>query len=148
MDFDFAKAVEASRDNPVFYVHYAYARIHSLSRRAIEAKIDLSAEPDLSLLDGRDLILVKLMAQFPRVVEAAASAREPHRIAFFLFELAGAFHAMWNAGIDDPQRRFILEDDAPLSHARLSLANAIGQVIRNGMALMGVEPMQQMPRAP
>ena len=146
MDFDFAKAVEASRDNPVFYVHYAYARIHSLSRRAIEAKIDLRVEPDLSLLDGRDLILVKLMAQFPRVVEAAASAREPHRIAFFLADLAAAFHAVWNAGSDDPARRFIRDDNAPLSRVRLFLAAAVGQSIRNGLALMGVEPMQQMPR--
>ncbi|WP_159831394.1 arginine--tRNA ligase [Novosphingobium sp. TCA1] len=148
MDFDFAKVVEASRDNPVFYVHYAHARIHSLSNRAAEAGIEQGGTPDLTRLDDRDLALVKHAARFPRVVEASAAAREPHRIAFFLAELAAAFHAMWNAGIDDPQRRFLMEDDAPLSHARLSLANAIGQVIRNGMALMGVEPMQQMPRAP
>ena len=148
MDFDFAKVVEASKDNPVFYVHYAHARIHSLANRAAEAAFEQGATPDLTRLDDRDLALVKQAAQFPRIVEASAAAREPHRIAFFLAELAAAFHAMWNAGIDDPQRRFILKDDAPLSHARLALANAIGQVIRNGMALMGIEPMQQMPRAP
>ncbi|WP_298089110.1 arginine--tRNA ligase [uncultured Sphingomonas sp.] len=148
MDFDFAKVVEASKDNPVFYVHYAHARIHSLANRAAEAAFEQGATPDLTRLDDRDLALVKQAAQFPRIVEASAAAREPHRIAFYLADLAAAFHAMWNAGIDDPQRRFILKDDAPLSHARLSLANAVGQVIRNGMALMGVEPMQQMPRAP
>ena len=148
MDFDFAKVVEASKDNPVFYVHYAHARIHSLANRAAEAAFEQGATPDLTRLDDRDLALVKQAAQFPRIVEASGAAREPHRIAFFLAELAAAFHAMWNAGIDDPQRRFILKGDAPLSHARLALANAIGQVIRNGMALMGIEPMQQMPRAP
>lgn len=148
MDFDFAKVVEASKDNPVFYVHYAHARIHSLANRAAEAGLEQGATLDLTRLDDRDLALVKQAAQFPRIVEASGAAREPHRIAFFLAELAAAFHAMWNAGIDDPQRRFILKDDAPLSHARLALANAIGQVIRNGMALMGIEPMQQMPRAP
>lgn len=148
MDFDFAKVVEASKDNPVFYVHYAHARIHSLANRAAEAGLEQGATLDLTRLDDRDLALVKQAAQFPRIVEASGAAREPHRIAFFLAELAAAFHAMWNAGIDDPQRRFILKGDAPLSHARLALANAIGQVIRNGMALMGIEPMQQMPRAP
>lgn len=148
MDFDFAKAVEASRDNPVFYVHYAHARIQSLSQRASAAGVVLSGKPDLTPLDTQDLTLVKLAAQFPRVVEAAASAREPHRIAFFLADLAAAFHAAWNAGIDDPGRRFIRADNAPISRARLFLAGAIGQVFRNGLALIGVEPVQHMPRTP
>ena len=107
MDFDFAKVVEASKDNPVFYVQYAHARICSLHRRAAEAGIELPAEADLSLLDEEELALVRLAAQFPRAVEAAAAAHEPHRIAFWLGELAAAFHALWNRGNDDPERRFL-----------------------------------------
>ena len=145
MDFDFATVVEASKTNPVFYVQYAHARICSLAGRAAEADIGLEDAPDLTLLDSASLTLVKRAAEFPRIVEAAAAAREPHRIAFFLEELASEFHALWNAGNEDQKRRFISEN-APVSRARLFLANAIGQVIRNGLALMGVEPIHQMER--
>ncbi|MGH6780981.1 MAG: arginine--tRNA ligase, partial [Sphingomonadaceae bacterium] len=107
MDFDFAKVVEASKDNPVFYVQYAHARIRSLNRKAAEAGIACDAA-DLALLDAEELTLVKLAAQFPRIVESAASAREPHRVAFYLFDLAAAFHALWNVGNDRPERRFLL----------------------------------------
>ncbi|MBA4763271.1 arginine--tRNA ligase [Sphingomonas sp.] len=144
MDFDFAKVVEASKDNPVFYVQYAHARVASLHRRAADAGLDLSGEADLSLLDTRELALVKLAAQYPRVVEGAAAAREPHRIAFYLYDLAAEFHAWWNMGNDDPSRRFILPDNVPLTRARLSLADAIGQVIRNGLNIMGVEAVQEL----
>ncbi len=144
MDFDFAKVVEASKDNPVFYVQYAHARIKSLGRRAAEAGIVVDRNPDLSRLDTEELGLVKLAATFPRVVEAAANAREPHRIAFFLGDLAGAFHGWWNAGNDDPARRAVQADDAELTAARLFLADAIGQLVRNGLALMGVEPVEEM----
>ena len=143
MDFDFAKVVEASKDNPVFYVQYAHARVHSLHRKAAEAGITCG-EVDLSLLDTEDLALVKLAAQFPRVVEGAASAREPHRIAFYLYDLAGLFHAQWNAGNDRPERRYLLADQPELTCARLFLARGIGQIIRNGLALMGVEAVQEM----
>ena len=143
MDFDFAKVVEASKDNPVFYVQYAHARVHSLHRRAAEAGLVLPPA-DLSRLDTTELGLVKLAAQFPRVVEAAAAAREPHRIAFYLYDLAAEFHALWNMGNDDPSRRFLLPDDTALSAARLSLADAIGQIIRNGLAIMGVEAVEEM----
>src|SRR3546814_3985719 len=118
MDFDFAKVVEASKDNPVFYVNYAHARIASLHRRAEEVGIDCPGA-DLSHLDTHELALVKLAAQFPRVVETAATAREPHRIAFYLYDLAAMFHALWNVGNDTPERRFLIADDAALTCARL-----------------------------
>ncbi|WP_322963181.1 arginine--tRNA ligase [Sphingomonas fuzhouensis] len=143
MDFDFAKVVEASKDNPVFYVQYAHARIASLKRRAAEAGIE-GGTADLSLLDAEDLALVKLAAQFPRIVETAATAREPHRIAFYLYDLAAAFHAAWNVGNDRVDRRFLIAEDAELTRARLFLSDGIGQIIRNGLALMGVEAVSEM----
>jgi len=143
MDFDFAKVVEASKDNPVFYVQYAHARVASLKRRAAEAGIACNGV-DLSHLDTEDLALVKLAAQFPRVVETAAAAREPHRIAFYLYDLAAEFHASWNVGNDRPERRFLLTDNHDLTCARLFLGDAIGQIIRNGLAIMGVEAVEEM----
>jgi arginyl-tRNA synthetase len=144
LDFDFAKVVEASKDNPVFYVQYAHARICSLHRRAKEDGFDLSAPADLSLLDEDELGLIKLAAQFPRIVEAAALAHEPHRIAFYLGDLAAALHAQWNKGNDDPSRRFLLAERPELTGARLELAAAIGQVIRNGLGIMGVTAAEEM----
>jgi len=143
MDFDFAKVVEASKDNPVFYVQYAHARIASLGRRLADTGMELSL-PDMSRLDTAELALVKLAAQFPRVVEGAANSREPHRIAFYLNDLAGSFHAWWNMGNDDPARRIILTDDSATTSARLFLARQIGQIIRNGLTLMGVEALSEM----
>ncbi|WP_271299227.1 arginine--tRNA ligase [Sphingomonas sp. CV7422] len=143
MDFDFAKVVEASKDNPVFYVQYAHARVASLHRRAEEAGIVAEAA-DLSRLDTEELALVKLAAQFPRIVETAAAAREPHRIAFYLYDLAAAFHAAWNVGNDRPERRFLVADDATVTAARLALATAIAQIIRNGLSIMGVVAVSEM----
>ena len=143
MDFDFAKVVEASRDNPVFYVQYAHARIHSLHRRVADANVFLNA-PDLSRLDTEDLALVKLAAQFPRVVEGAAATREPHRIANYLYDLAAAFHAHWNVGNDRPDRRFLLPEDAGMTAARLFLADAVASIIRGGLSIMGVEAVTEM----
>jgi arginyl-tRNA synthetase len=143
MDFDFAKVVEASKDNPVFYVQYAHARIRSLQRKAA-AGVDASAPVDLALLDAEELGLVKVAAQFPRVVEGAAQAHEPHRIAFYLHDLAAAFHALWNRGNDDPSRRFLIEDNQALTRARLELAAAIGQIIRSGLNIMGVAAAEEM----
>ncbi len=143
MDFDFAKVVEASKENPVFYVQYAHARIHSLHRRAGEAGV-VADGADLSRLDTQELALVKLAAQFPRVVETAAAAREPHRIAFYLYDLAAEFHAAWNVGNDRPERRFLISDDPAVTAARLSLAAAIGRIIRNGLSIMGVEAVTEM----
>ncbi len=144
MDFDFAKVVEASKDNPVFYVQYAHARIRSLHRRAKEEGLALPETADLSLLDADELELVKLAAQFPRIVEGAAASREPHRIAFYLGDLAAAFHAQWNKGNDDPEKRFLMAQNPDLTRARLELADAIGQIVRNGLALMGVEAVEEM----
>jgi len=143
MDFDFAKVVEASKDNPVFYVQYCHARICSTLRKAeVEGLAPSSAA--LERLGEEELALVKLAAQFPRLVEAAATAREPHRIAFFLHDLAAAFHAYWNLGNDRPDKRFIVSSDGELSGARLFLAAQIGQLVRNGLALLGVEAVQEM----
>lgn len=142
MDFDFAKVVEASKDNPVFYVQYAHARIASVGRKA-GAEVT-GAALDLSRLDTVELALVQRAAQFPRIVESAAAAREPHRIAFYLYDLASDLHGWWNLGNDDPARRVLVEGDPGLSRARLFLAQAIGQTIRNGLAIMGVEAVQEL----
>ena len=144
LDFDFAKVVEASKDNPVFYVQYAHARISSLKRKSAEAGVDLSTAADLSLLDEEELALVKRAAQYPRVIEGAATTHEPHRIAFFLYDLAAEFHALWNRGNDDPSRRFLIENNPQLSRARLELALGIAQIIRSGLDLMGVAATEEM----
>ena len=143
MDFDFAKVVEQSRDNPVFYVQYAHARITSLLRRA-EAEGLVPDGHNLEILRPEDLDLVRVAAQFPRVVMAAVKAREPHRIAFYLSDMAGAFHSFWTAGNERAELRVIQPDDPALTAARLYLAAALGQVLRNGLALMGVEPAWEM----
>ncbi len=143
MDFDFAKVVEASKDNPVFYVQYAHARIRSTLRKGA-AEGFAPADSDLELLGDEELELIKLAAQFPRLVEAAAAAREPHRVAFYLYELAGALHAFWNVGNDRPEKRFIVAQNGKLSAARLYLATQIGQLIHNGLAILGVEAVEEM----
>ena len=143
MEFDFAKVVEASKDNPVFYVQYAHARISSTLRKA--AGEGLKPDPAaLNRLGDEEIALVRLAAQFPRIVEAAASAREPHRIAFYLYDLAAALHAFWNLGNDEPEKRFIVAHDPALTGARLFLARQIGQVVHNGLALLGVQAVEEM----
>ena len=143
MDFDFAKVVEASKDNPVFYVQYAHARIRSSLRKAAAEGIEPS-DGALEQLGEEELDLIKLAAQFPRLVEAAASAREPHRVAFFLHDLAAAFHAYWNLGNDRPEKRLIVVNDLNLSRARVYLSARIGQVIKNGLSLLGAEAVEEM----
>ena len=143
MDFDFAKVVEATKDNPVFYVQYAHARIASLGRKAAELGV-AEGVPDLNLLGDADFELVKHAAQFPRIVESAASAREPHRIAFYLYDLAAAFHGYWHRGNDDPLARVLLSHDHDLTRARLFLSRQIGQVIANGLGILGVQPAESM----
>ena len=143
MDFDFARVVEASKDNPVFYVQYCHARIRSTQRKAAAEGIAATADA-LARLDADELALVKLAAQFPRVIEAAAQAREPHRVAFFLYDLAAAFHAHWNAGNDNPAKRFIVAHDRQLTAARLFLTAQIGQVVKNGLAILGVEAAEEL----
>lgn len=144
MDFDFAKVVEASKDNPVFYVQYAHARISSTLRKGKDEEGYTPSPEHIALLGAEEIALIREAANFPRIVNAAAKAGEPHRIAFFLADLAAAFHAYWNLGNDRPDKRFILAQQPELSSARLFLAANIGQVIRNGLRVMGVEAATQM----
>ncbi|MBU6475135.1 MAG: arginine--tRNA ligase [Alphaproteobacteria bacterium] len=151
LEFDFAKVVEQSKDNPVFYVQYAHARCHSVFRNAKEMwpDADFSVEAllkaDMKRLDSEEeLKLVRLMAGWPRHVEAAAEAHEPHRVTFYLHDLAAAFHAFWNKGRDDATLRFLIEKDKDLSFARLALVKAVATVIASGLAVMGVEPVEEM----
>ena len=129
------------KDNPVFYVQYACA--DQLAEAQGGGSWGMDAPADLKLLDDEEIALVKLAAQYPRTVEAAM-AHEPHRIAFYLYDLAAAFHALWHRGNDDPERRFLVDNNPELSRARLELALGIGQVIRSGLALMGVAATEEM----
>jgi arginyl-tRNA synthetase len=147
LDFDLVKVKEQSKDNPVFYVQYAHARICSVMRNAAENGIDVSglACADLaSLTDAGEIALIKAMARWPRVVESAAEAHEPHRIATYLHELASDFHGHWNRGKDDPSLRFIVDDDATATRARLALIDGVRQVIAAGLAIFGVDPVEEM----
>jgi len=146
-DFDLVKATEQSRDNPVWYVQYAHARTRSVMRQASAAGIvvdRLEGAPLERLVDAAELAMVRLIAQWPRQVEAAAAAHEPHRIAFFLYELAAAFHAHWTRGREESGLRFVVEGDADLTRARLALVQAIGFVIGSGLKVFGVTPVEEM----
>ena len=151
LDFDLAKVIEQSKDNPVFYVQYAHARGKSVERQALAAVsgIDLSAaalaQADLSLLDDEgETALVKLIAQYPRQIEAAALAHEPHRIAFYLHDLASAFHSHWNRGKDQPHLRFINEERRDLTTARLALVVSLTSVLASGLQILGVSAPDEM----
>lgn len=149
LDFDFAKVLEQSKDNPVWYVQYASARVHSVLRRAREAGIDVSDEAllaaDLSRISHpAELDLAKKVAEWPRIVEHAARAHEPHRVAFFLYELASDLHSLWNRGNDDTSLRFIQDDDFDTSQAKIALVRAVGVVISCGFAILGVTPAEEM----
>ncbi len=148
LDFDFAKVLEQSRENPVFYVQYAHARVHSVLRKAAEAGVATDLETlqhaDLSQLDHEaELKLAQKLAEWPRMVETAARSNEPHRIAFYLYELAGDFHGLWNRGNDVPELRF-LQDDAALSQSKIALAQAAAIVIASGLGILGVKPAEEM----
>jgi len=151
LEFDFAKVVEQSKDNPVFYVQYAHARCYSVLRNAKEMFPDMAsdamslADANVSRLASEDeLKLVRLMAAWPRHVEQAAEAAEPHRITFYLQELAAEFHAFWNKGREDNSLRFLHENDRGLSHARLALVRAVATVIASGLTVMGVTPLEEL----
>ncbi|HYH71222.1 MAG TPA: arginine--tRNA ligase, partial [Methyloceanibacter sp.] len=151
LDFDFAKVTEQSRDNPVFYVQYAHARASSVLRNVEGVFPDLRsggrnlAEADLDRLnDDSELALIKRIAHFPRIVEAAAAAHEPHRIAFYLYDLAGDFHGLWNRGKDSPQLRFIYDSDRELTRARLALVVSTQRVLALGLGILGVDAMQEL----
>jgi arginyl-tRNA synthetase len=145
LDFDFAKVTEQSKDNPVFYVQYAHARTCSVLRNAAEEGFSPAGTPSFDLLtDEAELGLVRRLAEFPRLVEAAAQAHEPHRISFYLFDLAGEFHALWNKGKDSPHLRFILKEDVKLTQTRLAFLLAIRYVLANGLRILGVRPAEEM----
>ncbi|MGF1446304.1 MAG: arginine--tRNA ligase [Pikeienuella sp.] len=149
LDFDFAKALEQSRENPVWYVQYAHARVHSVLAKAAGSGIDCGDHAligaDLARLeDPSELALSKKIAEFPRLAEAAAQAHEPHRIAFYLYDLASEFHAHWNRGQDRPELRMLREDAPELTLARLALARAVGVVISTGLGILGVTPMREL----
>jgi arginyl-tRNA synthetase len=145
MEFDLDKVVEQSRDNPVFYVQYAHARCRSVLRMAGDPAVaDLIAAPLDALGDPAEMALIRRIAAWPRTVEAAAEAREPHRIAFFLRDLAEDFHILWNKGRDDATLRFLQGDEPEATRARLALVAATAAVIRSGLAVMGVAPAEEM----
>ena len=146
-DFDLAKATEQSRDNPVWYVQYAHARTNSVMRQAAAADISIERYEEATLdrlVDPGELALIRLVAQWPRQVEAAALAHEPHRIAFYLYDLAAAFHAHWTRGRDETGLRFVVEGDRTLTEARLALVKGIGFVISSGLKVFGVKPVEEM----
>jgi arginyl-tRNA synthetase len=137
--------VEQSRENPIFYVQYAHARCRSVLRSAGDpAAGELATVPLDSLTDAAELALIRRLTAWPRTVEAAAVAREPHRIAFFLHDLAGDFHVLWNRGREDTTLRFIRGDEPEATRARLALVAATAMVIRSGLAVMGVTPVEEM----
>ncbi|GAB4178929.1 MAG: arginine--tRNA ligase [Thalassobaculales bacterium] len=146
LEFDYAKVTEQSRDNPVFYVQYAHARCRSVLRHAAGrlAAIDWAATDLSPLTDPDELALIRRMAEWPRLVEAAAEAQEPHRIAFYLHDLAADFHSLWNKGKDDASLRFIQEEDAAATMARLALVQAVAHVIASGLGVMGVVPLEEL----
>lgn len=148
LDFDFDKVLEQSRDNPVFYVQYAFARVTSVLNKASEAGVAVDdatlAAANLSLLDHEaELALAAKLAEWPRLVETAARTNEPHRVAFYLYDLAGTFHGLWNRGNDVPGLRF-LQDDPATSQAKIALARACSVVIAAGLGILGVEPAKEL----
>ncbi len=149
LDFDFARVMEQSKDNPVFYVQYANARINSVVRRAVEAGFAVDdatiAAADLTKLSHpAELGLAQKIAEWPRVVDVAARNNEPHRVAFYLYELASDFHGLWNKGNDDTTLRFVQDGDAATTHAKIALVKAVGVVISAGLGILGVTPVEEM----
>jgi arginyl-tRNA synthetase len=151
LEFDLAKVIEQSRDNPVFYVQYAHARARSVMRHAQSEMPNIDAAPAAlarapldRLADAAELNLAKLLAGWPRLVESAADAHEPHRVAFYLYDVAAAFHGLWNKGKDDASLRFLIATDAALTAARLALVQATATIIASGLEIMGVEPVEEM----
>lgn len=151
LDFDFVKVTEKSRDNPVFYVQYAHARAHSVYRNTLEVFPDLKHDSldveklKLSLLNSEEeLAVIKRISQFPRLIEAAALAHEPHRVAFYLYELAGDFHSLWNRGKELPQLRFINSTNRDLTEVRVALVSATAEILASGLRILGVQPISEM----
>ncbi len=148
LDFDLEKVLDQSKDNPVFYVQYAHARVCSVLRKAAEADIDISDQnlisADLSQNNHQvELRLIKKLAEWPRLVKVSAKTNEPHRVAFYLYELAGDFHSLWNKGNDEKRLRFIQEDKT-IALAKLALARSVAIVISSGLSILGVEAVSEM----
>jgi arginyl-tRNA synthetase len=150
LDFDFAKVTEQTKDNPVFYVQYASARSHSVFRQAAEQigadGLDRQALSRASerLTDDAEIALVRKVAEYPRMIEGAALAHEPHRIAFYLYDLASQFHALWNRGTDNDDLRFIKVNDPVLTQARLGLVQVVSDVLTSGLGLLGADAPEEM----
>ena len=145
LDFDVDKVREQSKDNPVFYVQYAHARVQSVLRKGAELGITAGGVDDLGAIsDPAELALVAKLAHWPRLVESAAEAHEPHRIAFYLYELASDFHALWNKGNGEPALRFLQEDDPATSRGKFAMISAVAIVISNGLGILGVRPADKM----
>ena len=142
LDFDMAKVLEQSRENPVFYVQYAHARVQSVLRKAGAAGIATNLSP--SLTDASELSVARKIAEWPRLVEIAARTHEPHRVAFYLYELASEFHALWNRGNDDHGLRFIQDSDPEASAAKIALPRAVAVVISAGLGILGVTPLDEL----
>lgn len=142
LDFDFDKVTEQSKENPVFYVQYAHARVRSVMRKAEELHLDWSDNARLE--DEAEFAVAKKIAEWPRLVEIAARNHEPHRVAFYLYELASDFHALWNRGNEKPELRFLQEDDPKATAAKIALPRAVGVVISNGLGILGVTPAEVM----
>ena len=144
LDFDFKKVKEKSKDNPVFYVQYAYARCHSIFKAAETVKENLYPN-NLNLLKAEEeLNLIKFISLWPRILELAAKHHEPHRICFYLIELASNFHSLWNKGSDKPELKFIVEDNVDLTNARLCLVKAVALTISKGLNILKIEPINEM----
>jgi arginyl-tRNA synthetase len=142
LDFDFAKAIEQSKDNPVFYVQYAHARIRSVMRKAEEMGLEFSDNTKLE--DEAEFRVAQKIAEWPRLVEIAARNHEPHRVAFYLYELSQEFHALWNRGNDKPQLRFLHQGDSAATAAKIALPRAVAVVISTGLGILGVTPVEEM----
>ena len=142
LDFDFDKVTEQSKDNPVFYVQYAHARIRSVMRKVEALGLDYSDNAKLE--DEAEFKVAQKLAEWPRLVEIAARNHEPHRIAFYLYELASDFHALWNKGNDQPHLRFVQEGDPAATAAKIALPRAVGVVISSGLGILGVTPVEEM----
>jgi arginyl-tRNA synthetase len=155
LDFDLAKVLEQSKDNPVFYVQYGHARGHSIFKNAREVIPELPEDDRARtaflgdaaverLTDPAELSLLRQLAQYPRLIDAAAAAHEPHRIAFYLYDLASEFHALWTRGRDLPYLRFIINNDAEITKARLALVQGVVSVLASGLAVLGVHAPDEM----
>jgi len=149
LDFDFDKVLEQSKDNPVFYVQYANARVHSVLRKAVEAGVTVDdatlAGVDLSgMTHDSELAVARKLAEWPRLVEIAARTNEPHRVAFYLYELASDLHALYNKGNDVPELRFLQEGNTDATQAKIALARAVSVVISAGLGILGVTPVEEM----